>query len=201
MLRLQSQAVHAGWYGADGGTKCNERYPAGAPKPICGHVSVIELDGQMPYKQALAYWATGDEQYAHNAFEIINSWAKVSVLLLSDSFLCCFLCGVYWVLLGGSEAPQPGGSGGVLCSCACKRGDQSLTAGGSNGWTSRRADGQMSYKQASAYWATGDEQYAHNAFDIINSWAKVRGFLCSLFSTFPVWFAMYAAGRVRGSGQ
>lgn len=111
MLRLQSQAVHAGWYGADGGTKCNERYPAGAFKPICGHVSLNELDGQMSYKQALAYWATGDEQYAHNAFDIINSRAKVSVLLLSDSFLCCFLCGVYWVLLGGSGAQGRGSTG------------------------------------------------------------------------------------------
>lgn len=78
------QNLQAGWYGADGGrTKCHEKYPKDASQAICGHISLIELDGQMAYKQALAFWATGDEQYARNAFEIIDSWAKVG------GVLCC----------------------------------------------------------------------------------------------------------------
>jgi hypothetical protein len=79
------QNLQAGWYGADGGrTKCHDKYPKGAPQAICGHISLIELDGQMAYKQALAFWATGDEQYARNAFEIIDSWAKVGYFKLWD---------------------------------------------------------------------------------------------------------------------
>jgi hypothetical protein len=44
-------------------------------------------------------------------------------------------------------------------------------------FTYGKKNGEMSYKQAFACWATGDAQYARNAFDIINSWAKVCGFI------------------------
>lgn len=73
------KVIQAGWYGSDGGrTKCPENYPKDAPTAICGHISLVELDGQMSYKEALAYWATGDEKYAQNALKIIDSWATVS---------------------------------------------------------------------------------------------------------------------------
>jgi hypothetical protein len=88
------QNIQAGWYGADGGkTKCHDKYPKDAPAAICGHISLIELDGQMSYKQALAFWATGDEQYARNAFEIIDSWAKVGGVRTSWSCTTCLSAG------------------------------------------------------------------------------------------------------------
>jgi hypothetical protein len=49
-----------------------------APQSICGHVAFIELDAQMSYKQALAWWATGDERYANNALRIIDAWASTN---------------------------------------------------------------------------------------------------------------------------
>lgn len=61
--------------------KCPENYPKGppeAPEYLCGHISLVELDGQMTYKQALAYWATGDERYAENVFRVLDGWAGVN---------------------------------------------------------------------------------------------------------------------------
>lgn len=57
---------------------CPANYPAFAPVGICGHISFVELDGQMVYKQALAYLATKDVRYAQNAFAIVNAWANVN---------------------------------------------------------------------------------------------------------------------------
>jgi hypothetical protein len=80
-VHVHVQSIQAAWYGGDGGhTKCPDNYPADAPKSLCGHISLVELDSQMAYKQALAYWATADEQYASNAFKIIGSWSKVRAL-------------------------------------------------------------------------------------------------------------------------
>jgi hypothetical protein len=33
------------------------------------------MDGQMTYKQAMAYLATGDEQFVQSMLNIISSWA------------------------------------------------------------------------------------------------------------------------------
>lgn len=57
---------------------CPANYPTFAPAGICGHISFVELDGQMVYKQALAYLATKDLRYAQNAFAIVNAWANVN---------------------------------------------------------------------------------------------------------------------------
>lgn len=46
---------------------------------------VTMQDGQMSYKQALAFWATGDVQHAQTAVKIIDSWAgKNSKFGLAD---------------------------------------------------------------------------------------------------------------------
>lgn len=57
---------------------CPANYPAFAPRGICGHISFVEMDGQMMYKQALAYLATKDLRYAQNAFAIANAWANTN---------------------------------------------------------------------------------------------------------------------------
>lgn len=60
---------------------CPANYPAGtpaAPKGICGHVSFVEMDGQMSMKQAMAYWASSDERYANNALGIIEAWTNTN---------------------------------------------------------------------------------------------------------------------------
>jgi hypothetical protein len=36
------------------------------------------MDGQMVYKQALAYHATKDLRYAQNVFAVVNSWANTN---------------------------------------------------------------------------------------------------------------------------
>lgn len=59
--------------------QCAQNYPPEAPTNLCGHVSLVELDAQMVYKQALAYWATKDEQYAANVFRVIEGWADANV--------------------------------------------------------------------------------------------------------------------------
>jgi hypothetical protein len=58
--------------------QCAANYPAGASRHICGHVSFVELDGQMSYKQALAFWATGDVRHARTALRIMSGWAAVN---------------------------------------------------------------------------------------------------------------------------
>jgi hypothetical protein len=58
--------------------QCAANYPAGAPRHICGHVSFVELDGQMSFKQALAFWATGHVRHARTALRIMSGWAAVN---------------------------------------------------------------------------------------------------------------------------
>lgn len=57
---------------------CAPNYPAGAPRQTCGHISFVELDGQMSYKQALAFWATGDVRHAQTALRIVGGWAATN---------------------------------------------------------------------------------------------------------------------------
>lgn len=55
---------------------CPNNYPSGAPLNSCGHVSLVELDAQQTYKQAMAFWATGNAEYAKTALNIIEAWAS-----------------------------------------------------------------------------------------------------------------------------
>lgn len=57
-------------------SECPDNYPAGAPRDNCGHVALVELDAQQAYKQAMAYWATGNVEYAKTALDIIEAWAS-----------------------------------------------------------------------------------------------------------------------------
>lgn len=70
-LAMPSVQIRYSGFNAPGIT-CPPNYPAAAPQSICGHVSFVELDGQMAYKMALAYHATGDsrsaEAHEHNVF-------------------------------------------------------------------------------------------------------------------------------------
>ncbi|KAF8063673.1 hypothetical protein HT031_003528 [Scenedesmus sp. PABB004] len=58
---------------------CAPNYPAAAPPALCGHVSFVELDGQMVFKQALAFWATGNAAHAQIARRIFDGWAATNV--------------------------------------------------------------------------------------------------------------------------
>ncbi|WIA13951.1 hypothetical protein OEZ85_002521 [Tetradesmus obliquus] len=56
--------------------ECPQNYPDGAPRDNCAHISLVELDAQQTYKQALAFWATGNVTYAENALRITHAWAS-----------------------------------------------------------------------------------------------------------------------------
>eukprot|EP00775_Hariotina_reticulata_P012621 gene12621-12751_t len=71
-------AKYGGVNDAQAGGPCPVNYPAGAPRQICGHVSLVELDAQEAYKQALAYFATGDARHADVALKILDSWAAIN---------------------------------------------------------------------------------------------------------------------------
>ena len=45
---------------------------------VSSHISFVELDGQQAYRQALAWWTTGDTRYADNALNIIKAWATTN---------------------------------------------------------------------------------------------------------------------------
>lgn len=71
--------VSAKWGGTNNNAgTCAPNYPPAAPQHNCAHVSFVELDGQMAYKQALAYAATGDEGHAETAQRIMEGWAAVN---------------------------------------------------------------------------------------------------------------------------
>lgn len=55
---------------------CPAKYPGGAPRSLCGHISFVEADGMMAYKQALAYFATGDQRYASQSAAILTAWSS-----------------------------------------------------------------------------------------------------------------------------
>lgn len=61
-------------------TTCPSNYPAGAPVPLCGHISLVEMDGMMAYKQAMAYFATRDVRYARQALAILLGWARTNTV-------------------------------------------------------------------------------------------------------------------------
>ena len=57
---------------------CAETFDPNAPQQMCGHLSFVELDAVMAYKQAVAWWATGDDRHAKAAFEIVAAWTRNS---------------------------------------------------------------------------------------------------------------------------
>lgn len=46
---------------------------------MCSHIAFVELDGQMAFKQALAWAVTGDAAYAATALGIVDRWASRNV--------------------------------------------------------------------------------------------------------------------------
>jgi hypothetical protein len=42
----------------------------------CCCLLLLQLDAQQTYKQALAFWATGNVTYAENAMRITHAWAS-----------------------------------------------------------------------------------------------------------------------------
>jgi hypothetical protein len=59
-------------------TTCNANYPAGAPPKECAHISLVEIDGTLAYKQALAYMATKDTRHAQQALGTLLAWANTN---------------------------------------------------------------------------------------------------------------------------
>lgn len=57
------------------GQRCADTFDPNAPQQMCGHLSFVELDAVMAYKQAVAWWATGDARHAQAAIDIIAAWA------------------------------------------------------------------------------------------------------------------------------
>jgi hypothetical protein len=57
---------------------CAESFDPNAPPQLCGHLSFVELDAVMAYKQAVAWWATGDSRHASAALDIISAWSSNS---------------------------------------------------------------------------------------------------------------------------
>ncbi|KAI8464660.1 MAG: chondroitin AC/alginate lyase [Monoraphidium minutum] len=57
---------------------CPPNYPSDAPAKHCGHFAFVEMDASISYRSALAYVATGDEQYARNARDAVMGWAATN---------------------------------------------------------------------------------------------------------------------------
>jgi hypothetical protein len=66
--------------GATDPAACPAAYPSGAPRTLCGHVSLVEIDGMMSYKQAVAFIATGDAAYATAALATLTRWAATNTV-------------------------------------------------------------------------------------------------------------------------
>jgi hypothetical protein len=54
---------------------CAQSFDPNAPQQLCGHISFVELDAVMAYKQAVAWWATGDRRHAETALDIVAAWS------------------------------------------------------------------------------------------------------------------------------
>ena len=57
---------------------CAKSFDPHAPQQLCGHLSLVELDAVMAYKQAVAWWATGDSRHAQIALNITTAWARTN---------------------------------------------------------------------------------------------------------------------------
>lgn len=55
---------------------CAASFDPNAPQQLCGHLSFVELDAVMAYKQAMAWWATGDSRHAQTALDIVAAWSS-----------------------------------------------------------------------------------------------------------------------------
>ncbi|GBF89133.1 hypothetical protein Rsub_01850 [Raphidocelis subcapitata] len=75
------QVFKADWGGwaVDPQKTCPLNYPKDAPLNQCGHYALVEMDGAMSYKYALAHAATGDERYALRAAEALRAWSEANV--------------------------------------------------------------------------------------------------------------------------
>lgn len=61
-------------------TTCPSNYPAGAPRSLCGHIALVEIDAQMAYKQAAAYAANKNTAHAQQAIRALTSWASTNAV-------------------------------------------------------------------------------------------------------------------------
>eukprot|EP00878_Enallax_costatus_P022573 GHUV01023959.1.p1 GENE.GHUV01023959.1~~GHUV01023959.1.p1 ORF type:complete len:499 (+),score=71.25 GHUV01023959.1:332-1828(+) len=76
---LPMGSVQVRYGGTDAtGVICASNYPSTAPPTSCGHISFVELDGQMSYKMALAYHATGDTRYSDQVINIVTTWCNTN---------------------------------------------------------------------------------------------------------------------------
>ncbi|KAF6261585.1 chondroitin AC/alginate lyase [Scenedesmus sp. NREL 46B-D3] len=75
---MQTTLIRYGGLNDPSQGQCALNYPPGAPPHICGHVGFVELDGQMSFKQAVAFWATGDVRHGRTALRIMSGWAAVN---------------------------------------------------------------------------------------------------------------------------
>ena len=57
---------------------CPPNYPEGAPKNLCSHISLVEIDAPMSYRHAMAYVTTGNEAHADKAMGIVQAWATIN---------------------------------------------------------------------------------------------------------------------------
>ena len=71
------KAVEIDWGGVDAKrAECAESFDPNAPHQLCGHLSFVELDSVMAYKQAMAWWATNDSRHAQTALDIVAAWSS-----------------------------------------------------------------------------------------------------------------------------
>jgi hypothetical protein len=57
---------------------CSDSFDPEAPQNLCGHLSFVELDAVMAYKQAVAWWATDDDRHLRAAVDIVAAWGSNS---------------------------------------------------------------------------------------------------------------------------
>lgn len=107
-----------GGWAVDPQKTCPPNYPKDAPLQQCGHYALVEMDGAMSYKYALAHAATGDEWYALRAAEALLAWSAANVhfgLNHRNGPLEAAWCVLDWegdwiqgdCLSGGVETPRP----------------------------------------------------------------------------------------------
>ena len=57
---------------------CPPNYPPHAPKNLCSHIALVEIDAPMAYRHAMAFAATGDKRHARQAAAIVDAWARTN---------------------------------------------------------------------------------------------------------------------------
>lgn len=59
---------------------CPKNLPRGVPAGQCAHIALVELDARQAYKQAVAFWATGNYKYAQTTLKIIDAWSTTNTV-------------------------------------------------------------------------------------------------------------------------